>query len=97
MERRREFGLLEAIGYSLQSVRRMAIVEHRWLMLWGLAAGTGTALIAVWPAILSRQEGFPASELCLLLLALAATSLFWIWLATNLSLKNSTIPDLREE
>jgi putative ABC transport system permease protein len=97
MERRREFGLLEAIGYSLQSVRRMAIVEHRWLMLWGLAAGTGTALIAVWPAILSRQGGFPTSELCLLLLALAATSLFWIWLATNLSLKNSTIPDLREE
>jgi putative ABC transport system permease protein len=97
MERRREFGLLEAIGYSLQSVRRMAIVEHRWLMLWGLAAGTGAALIAVWPAIVSRQGGFPASELGLLLLALATTSLFWIWLATNLSLKNSAIPDLREE
>ncbi|MBT3469383.1 MAG: ABC transporter permease [Opitutae bacterium] len=97
MERRHELGLLEAIGYSLQSIRKMAIVEHRWLMLWGLAAGTGTALIAVWPAILSRQGGFPASELGVLLLGLASSSLFWIWLATILSLKNSAIPDLRKE
>lgn len=97
LERRREFGLLEAIGYSLQSIRKMAIVEHRWLMLWGLIAGAGTALIAVWPAIRSRQEGFPTGELGLLVLALGAASLFWIWLATILSLKGSTIPDLRQE
>ena len=97
LERRREFGLLEAIGYSLQSIRKMAIVEHRWLMLWGLVAGAGTALIAVWPAIRSRQEEFPTGELGLLVLALGAASLFWIWLATILSLKRSTIPDLREE
>ncbi len=97
LERRREFGLLEAVGYPLTSLRKMAVVEHRWLLLWGLAAGTATALIAVWPAILSRQEGLPLTELGLLVLLLGMASLFWILVATHLSLKTSTLADLREE
>ena len=62
-----------------------------------LAAGTATALIAVWPAILNRQEGIPFKELGILVLLLGMTSLFWIFVATQLSLKNSTLPTLREE
>ena len=75
----------------------MAIVEHRWLLTWGLAAGTATSLIAVWPAILSRQEGIPFKELGILVLLLGMTSLFWIIVASQLSLKNSTWPAVREE
>ena len=97
LERRREFGLLEALGYPIMAIRKMAIVEHRWLLTWGLAAGTATALIAVWPAILNRQEGIPFKELGILVLLLGMTSLFWIFVATQLSLKNSTLPALREE
>ena len=75
----------------------MAVVEHRWLLLWGLAAGTGTAFIAVWPALLGRQQGIPLVELGMLVLILGFASLFWIVLATHLSLKKSTHSALREE
>ena len=97
LERRREFSILEAVGFSLQDLRKLAIGEHRWLLLWGLLSGTGTAIIAVWPAIRSRQEGFPLEGMAGLLGALLLLSLFWIYLATRLSLKESTLSSLREE
>ena len=97
LERRREFSILEAIGYSLADLRKLAIGEHRWLVIWGLLSGAFSALIAVWPAIKTRQEGFPLGALSLLLLTLAILSWFWIFLATRLSLKESTLPALREE
>lgn len=97
LERRKEFSILEAIGYSLGDLRKLAIGEHRWLLIWGLLSGALSALIAVWPAIKTRQEGFPLQALGLLLLALAILSWFWIFLATRLSLKESTLPALREE
>ena len=97
LERRREFGILEAIGFSLQDLRKLAIGEHRWLLIWGLLSGTGTAIIAVWPSIRARQEGFPLEGMAGLLCGLLLLSLFWIYLATRLSLKESTLSALREE
>ncbi len=97
LERRREFGILEAIGFSLADLRKLSISEHRWLLLWGLMSGTGAAIIAVWPAIRSRQEGFPLEAMACLVVALLLLSLFWIYLATRLSLKESALPALREE
>ena len=97
LERRREFSILEAVGFSLQDLRKLAIGEHRWLLLWGLIAGAGSAIIAVWPALKTRQEGFPLEALGMLLIAMALLSIFWIYLATRLSLKESTLSALREE
>src|SRR4029453_120407 len=39
LERRREFGLLEAVGFKHGSVRRLVFAEHRLLIVLGLLAG----------------------------------------------------------
>ncbi|MGV3532797.1 MAG: FtsX-like permease family protein [Chthoniobacteraceae bacterium] len=63
LERRREFGLLEAIGYQPGQLRRLVLVEHRWLILAGLLIGTLSALVAVWPQLQERTSGFPLREM----------------------------------
>ena len=71
LERRREFGLLEAVGFQPGQLRRLVFVEHRWLILAGLVIGTVSALVAVWPQLQERASGFPLREMSLLLAALA--------------------------
>lgn len=97
LERRREFGLLEALGYQPGQLRRLVLVEHRWLILAGLVIGTVSALVAVWPQLQERTSGFPLREMSLLLAALAFGALFWAWLATRLALRGSRIDALRNE
>ncbi len=97
LERRREFGLLEALGYQSGQLRRLVLIEHRWLILAGLFIGSVSALVAVWPQLQERTSGFPLKEVSLLLGALALGALFWAWLATRLALRGSQIEALRNE
>ncbi|MDQ3622656.1 MAG: hypothetical protein M3463_09235 [Verrucomicrobiota bacterium] len=97
LERRGEFGLLEAVGFHSRQLHRLVFAEHRWLIAGGLLIGTASALLAVWPGIRERASGFPYSEMALLLAALALGCVFWTWLATRLALRGSRIQALRTE
>jgi len=97
LERRREFGLLEAVGFRAAQLRQLVLAEHRWLIVCGLLIGVGSALLAVWPGLRDRAEGLPMREMGLLLVALAVGSIFWAWLATRLALRGSRIEALRSE
>jgi hypothetical protein len=97
LERRREFGLLEAIGFRPRQLRQLVFAEHRWLIAAALIIGTISALVAVWPNLVQKTGGFPARETAVLLVALAAGCLFWTWLATRLALRGSGVAALRSE
>ena len=97
LERRREFGLLEAVGFRPRQLRRLVLAEHRWLIVCGLVIGTVSALVGVWPSLRERAAGFPWREMTLLLLALTAGAAFWTWLATRLALRRDQLPALRSE
>ncbi len=97
LERRSEFGLLEAVGFRPRQLRRLVFAEHRWLIICGLVIGVGSALLAVWPGLRERAGGFPLAEMSLLVAALAAGCVFWVWLATRLALRGSRIAALRSE
>jgi putative ABC transport system permease protein len=97
LERRREFGLLEAIGYTPAQLRSLVFAEHRWLIVAALGIGAGSALIAVLPGIFQKGAGFPWGNLALLFGGMAALSVFWTWLATRLSLRGSLLGALRNE
>jgi ABC-type antimicrobial peptide transport system permease subunit len=97
LERRREFGLLEAVGFRPKQMRALVFSEHRWLVLAGLVIGVGSAVVAVWPSLQEQARGFPLVEIGLLLVALLLGSMFWIWLATRLSLRGERISALRSE
>jgi ABC-type antimicrobial peptide transport system permease subunit len=97
LERRREFGLLEAVGFKHRGVRRLVFAEHRWLIVLGLVAGAVSALFAVSPQLQGKGGGFPFVEFGALFAALAVGCVLWTWIATRIALRGSQLPALRNE
>jgi len=99
-ERRREFGLLEAVGFTPQTLRRLVFAEHRWLIIGALGIGAVSALTAVWPRFFgngAQAAHFPWRGILTLLAGMALLGAFWAWLATRLALRRSQLPALRTE
>ena len=96
-ERRREFGLLEAVGFTPQLLRRLVFAEHRWLIIGALGIGAISALTAVWPRLSAQAAHFPWRGILTLLFGMALLGAFWAWLATRLALRGSQLGALRNE
>ena len=96
-ERRREFGLLEAVGFTPRLLRRLVFVEHRWLIVGALGIGAVSALTAVWPRLSAQAAHFPWRGILTLLAGMALLGAFWAWLATRLALRRSQLAALRTE
>ncbi len=96
-ERRREFGLLEAVGFTPQLLRRLVFAEHRWLIIGALGIGAISALTAVWPRLSAQAAHFPWRGILTLLFGMALIGAFWAWLATRLALRGSQLAALRNE
>ncbi len=94
LERRREFGLLEAVGFTPRQLRALVFAEHRWLIAGAVGIGAASALVAVWPQM---AAGFPWKQVALLLSGMTLLSVFWAWMATRLSLRGSQTAALRSE
>ena len=54
LERRRELGLLRAVGYGSGQVSRVVLSEHLMLLVAGIAAGVIAAAVAILPALIDR-------------------------------------------
>ena len=97
LERSSEFGLLEALGYPLPALRKLASAEHRSLALWGLGIGAVSATIGIAPMLFGETGQKPGIGFIWLLASLVALCLFWTWLAVILSLRTSQLHSLRDE
>jgi len=96
-ERRREFGLLEAVGFTPQTLRRLVFAEHRWLIIGAIGIGAISALTAVWPRLSAQAAHFPWRGILTLLAGMALLGAFWAWLATRIALRGSHLAALRTE
>lgn len=74
LERRREIGLLGAVGFEARHLRTIVLAESGALVAGGLLLGTGAALLAVWPALGERAQALPIASLAIMLAAVAATA-----------------------
>jgi len=97
LERRRELALLRAVGYDRRHVTLMIGAETLFLLLAGLAAGAGCALIAVAPAWLARGGSRPGAGLGVLLLAVAAAGIVSAAVATRAAVSGRLLEALRAE
>jgi len=75
LERRRELGLLGAVGFEPRHLRTIVLAESGVLVGGGLLLGTIAALVAVWPALVERAQSLPYVSLALMLVAVAITGL----------------------
>jgi ABC-type antimicrobial peptide transport system permease subunit len=88
---------MEALGFRPSQLRALVFAEHRWLIVFGLGIGIGSALLAVWPGLRERAGGFPLMEMALLIGALCVGCVFWAWMATRLALRGTHLTALRSE
>jgi putative ABC transport system permease protein len=96
-ERRGEFALLRAVGFTRHTMRSMVIWEHLFLMTDGLVIGTIAALLAVLPAIASPAGDLPWVSLAILVLVICASGWLWIYLAASSAMRADLLVALRNE
>ncbi len=97
LERRRDLSLLRAAGFTSRHLSVVLLVENGALLLLGLAAGTGSALLAVLPAVMERGGQLPVGALSTLLLAVLVTGLAVSWVALRYVQRLPLLEGLREE
>jgi ABC-type antimicrobial peptide transport system permease subunit len=59
LERRKELALLRAVGFGAPTIRFVIVAETAILTLAGIACGSGSALVAIVPAVLDRGGSPP--------------------------------------
>lgn len=97
VERRREFALMEAVGFTPARLRLLVWLEARWLVLGAVGLGTLTAALAVLPALGREGDATPWGLLLAILVGMLAVCLLSGWLAARLALRGSRIEALRTE
>lgn len=96
LERRRELGLLRAVGYDRSRVSQMILAEAILLLGAGLGAGVLSAVLAVVPAWTARGGG-PGLVLVVLLGGVLVAGVLSALLATRAALSGGTLDALRSE
>ena len=59
LERKSEVALLRAVGFRTSAVGGLVLWENGFLMVWGLVSGAGTAIIAMWPHLVTTGADVP--------------------------------------
>ncbi len=97
LERRREIGLLTAVGYAPANVRGMVLSEGLALVLGGLLIGTGCAVIAILPALRDRAQSLPLTSLALLLIGVVVSGAVASLIAIRLTMRTPVVLALKSE
>ena len=97
LERRRDIGLLRAVGYSPADIRAMVLSEGLALVGGGLLIGAGCAIVAIAPALGDRAQALPVGNLLGLLAAVLLTGVIASLLAIRLTSQASITSAIKGE
>ena len=97
LERKREIGLLKAVGFSHADVRGMVLSESLALVGGGLLLGAVSAIVAVLPALRDRAQAIPIAALVVLLAAVAITGLVASLFAVRIANRTPILSALKSE
>ena len=97
LERRAEFGTLQAIGFRKLALRRIVLGEHWFLLLAGLAIGLLSAVIAVFPMLGGGTTGVPFGLIGFLAGGILVGGLAFCWLAASAALRMPLLEAIRKE
>jgi hypothetical protein len=97
LERRRELGLLGAIGFTRANMRTLVAAESLLLVGTGVAIGTVAALVAIAPAIAERASSLPFASLGLLIVTVVATGLVASFVAVRMATAMNVVEAIKSE
>lgn len=87
-ERRQEIALQRALGIPKKVITRGLFFEYAVLLALGILIGGVTALLAVFPGLISPGAQVHFASLALIIAALLANGFLWIGVFTQIALKN---------
>ncbi|MEI6786843.1 MAG: FtsX-like permease family protein [bacterium] len=96
-ERRAEFALLKATGYSDRQIRRMIAGEHRLMLGLGLAVGGVSSLTAMWPNLHDSGVALPVTTMLAFLVGIILFHLLWIELSIRWACRAPLLDSLRNQ
>jgi len=97
LERKREIGLLRAVGFSSADIRGMVLSEGLALVGGGLLLGAGCAIIAIAPALRDRAQALPLTNLLGLVAAVLVTAVLASSLAIRLTSRAAITTAIKAE
>jgi len=97
LERRRELGLLRAVGFAPRDVRQMVLSEGMALVAGGLLLGAGCAVIAILPALRDRAQALPLVTIGGLVAAVMITGAIASLLAVRLTSRTPVVAAIKSE
>jgi ABC-type antimicrobial peptide transport system permease subunit len=97
LERRRELGLLGAVGFTRADMRTLVTAESLVLVGTGVAVGTLAALVAIAPAIAERASSLPYMGLVALIVSVIATGLLASVIAVRLATSMKVVEAIKSE
>ncbi len=96
-ERRSELALLRAVGFRQGSLSVMVLAENAMLLVWGLASGTVSALLAMLPHLLSTGADTPWSNGAALLLTVFVVGMLSSLFAVREASRTQIVSSLRSD
>jgi putative ABC transport system permease protein len=97
LERQTELALLRAVGFKERSVASLVLWENGFILVWGLIAGAGSALLATSPNLLSQGADLPWISLAVLLGLVFATGMLSAAFAVRAAVRLPIVATLRGE
>lgn len=96
-ERQGELALLQAIGFSRQSVKAIVLYEHISLLIAGIVLGIAAALLATLPSLLTPGGEIPYPTILIIIIIVSLNGGIWTYSAASLATREDLIPALRKE
>ena len=95
-QRKREFALMIATGYSIQNLRKMILRTQIQILVTGLLIGTLSAIIATMPSLINGSE-IPWKLLSIMIVSVFLTGFVAIIISVRTIRNDSLIESLRKE
>lgn len=95
-QRKMEFSLMLAVGFSLEKIRRMILSEQLQIMLAGISTGLASGLIATIPSLRNYSD-IPFILMLVMIAAMLAAGIAALFLALRPITGSSLIAGLRKE
>lgn len=97
LERRHELAVLLAMGYKKYQLVKLVLYEYAFLLLAGVISGTLSAFLGILPSLVSPVYTIQPGFLLMLILAIVAGGVLWIYSASRIMLKQNLVSSLKEE
>ena len=95
LERKKELGLMRAVGFSRKKLSRMVLLENAWLLLMGMGVGIGAALFTTVPHWFVGTASAPWLELAVMFAGIVAVGMIAGWFASRIISKTPLLESLR--